>query len=162
RYQRGFPLGSHERAELDDRLADLNRGPLGDALSQALARHRSPVRRVIWLPDGPLHGLPVHALRRDGRYLIEDLEVVWAFSGGLGRPAAAPPPANAGAVPPGGGGDGSAGGAARGGPRRASGGGFVPLAPHLARRRRDPGRLTPLAPASAGGSFRLSRPFRQR
>jgi tetratricopeptide (TPR) repeat protein len=83
RYQRGFPLGPAERAELDDRLADLHRGPLGDVLSQALDQHRSPGQRLVWVPDGPLHGLPLHALRHRGRYLIEDLEVVGAFSGAL-------------------------------------------------------------------------------
>jgi CHAT domain-containing protein len=38
---------------------------------------------VLWVPDGPLHGVPVHALRRDGRYLVEDHEFVWTFSGSL-------------------------------------------------------------------------------
>jgi CHAT domain-containing protein len=41
------------------------------------------VSRVVWVPDGALHGLPIHALRRHKRYLIEDLEVVWSFSGSL-------------------------------------------------------------------------------
>jgi tetratricopeptide (TPR) repeat protein len=83
RYRRGLPLGRYEREELDRRLDDLGRGPLGSALSQALDAHRPRPRRLLWVPDGPLHGLPVHALRRDGRYLIEDHEVVWSFGGAL-------------------------------------------------------------------------------
>jgi hypothetical protein len=83
RYQHGLSLGRHERAELDGRLADLNRGPLGDALSQVLGGEPSPRRRLLWVPDGALHGLPIHALRRPERYLIEDHEVVWTFSGAL-------------------------------------------------------------------------------
>jgi CHAT domain-containing protein len=35
------------------------------------------------VPDGELHGLPLHAVRLGGRYLIERLEVVNHFSGSL-------------------------------------------------------------------------------
>jgi hypothetical protein len=81
RYRHGLPLGLHERGELDRLLEELGRGPLGAALGQALAAARP--RRLVWVPEGPLHGLPVPALRREGRYLIEDHEVVSTFSGAL-------------------------------------------------------------------------------
>jgi tetratricopeptide (TPR) repeat protein len=83
RYRHGLPLGRQERDDLDGRLDDLGRGPLGDALSQALAGQDEGVRRLLWVPDDPLHGLPIHALRRQGRYLVEDHEIVWTFSGAL-------------------------------------------------------------------------------
>ncbi len=67
------------RRDLDESLAELGDGPLGAALAGAL----SPGERLLWVPDGPLHGLPVHALRRAGRYLIERNEVVQAFGGSL-------------------------------------------------------------------------------
>jgi CHAT domain-containing protein len=68
---------------LDARLDDLGAGPLGDILSRALAACPSPPRRLLWVPDGPLHGLPVGALRLRGRYLVEDVEVACTFSGAL-------------------------------------------------------------------------------
>jgi tetratricopeptide (TPR) repeat protein len=83
RYRRGFPLGRPERTELDQRLEALGHGLLGALLAQALAGRQPRPRRLLWVPDGPLHGLPVQALRRDGRYLVEDCEVVWAFSGAM-------------------------------------------------------------------------------
>jgi tetratricopeptide (TPR) repeat protein len=84
RYSAGLSLGRRERAELDARLDELGKGPLGDVLSRALAACSSPPRRLLWVPDGPLHGLPVHALRlRRDRYLIEDVEVAGTFSGAL-------------------------------------------------------------------------------
>jgi tetratricopeptide (TPR) repeat protein len=83
RYRAGLPLGRTHRAELDARLEDLGRGPLGKALAQALASCPSPPRRLLWVPEGPLHGLPVAALRLGDRYLIEDVEVAWTFSGAL-------------------------------------------------------------------------------
>jgi hypothetical protein len=83
RYRRGFPLGRPERAELDRWLEALGHGPLGELLAQALEGSRPRPRRLLWVPDGPLHGLPVQALRRDGRYLIESWEVVWTFSGAV-------------------------------------------------------------------------------
>jgi RNA polymerase sigma factor (sigma-70 family) len=83
RYRHGLPLGPHERDEADDHLDSLGRGPLGEALFSALSAHRPRPRRLVWVPDSPLHGLPVSALRRGGRYLIEDVEVVSAFSGAL-------------------------------------------------------------------------------
>src|SRR5205823_409350 len=81
RFRAGLPVGPHERAELDAHLDALGRGPLGAALFQALDAH--PPGRLVWVPDGPLHGLPVHALRRDGRYLVADWDVVGTFSGAL-------------------------------------------------------------------------------
>jgi tetratricopeptide (TPR) repeat protein len=80
RYRAGFPLGWPEREVLDDLLDSFGRGPLGDALTQALTTSGNVTRRLIWVPDHPLHGLPVHAVRRLGRYLIQDLEIVWSFS----------------------------------------------------------------------------------
>ncbi|HKB37387.1 MAG TPA: CHAT domain-containing protein [Gemmataceae bacterium] len=81
RYRLGLPLGERERAELDGFLDALGAGPLGSALTRALKAQ--PSRRLLWVPDGPLHGLPVHALRLGGRYLVEDHEVCWTFSGAL-------------------------------------------------------------------------------
>jgi tetratricopeptide (TPR) repeat protein len=81
RYEKGLPLGRHERAEMDGCLDDLGRGPFGDALTQVLGQHSLRVDRLLWVPAGPFHGLPFHALRRRGRYLVQDFEVVWAFSG---------------------------------------------------------------------------------
>jgi tetratricopeptide (TPR) repeat protein len=83
RYRRGLPLGACERKELDAHLEDLGRGPLGVGLDRALdAGGRGP-KRLVWVADGELHGLPVHALRRRGRYLVEEHEVVHTFSGSL-------------------------------------------------------------------------------
>jgi tetratricopeptide (TPR) repeat protein len=82
RYRTGLSLGPVERAQLDGLLEDVGRSPLGDALLQAWASFRP--QRLVWVPDDPLHGLPIHALRwREGRYLVQDLEVVWTFSGAL-------------------------------------------------------------------------------
>jgi hypothetical protein len=83
RYQAGLPLGRSQRAELDARLDDLGRGPLGDALAQALAAPTPPPRQLLWAPEGVLHGLPIHALRPDGHYLIEHVAVVQTFGGAL-------------------------------------------------------------------------------
>jgi tetratricopeptide (TPR) repeat protein len=80
RYRAGFPPGRLERAEMDHLLGALYDGPLGNALEQAQAASGPAVHRLLWVPDDPLHGLPIHAVRRQGRYLIEDLEVVWSFS----------------------------------------------------------------------------------
>jgi CHAT domain-containing protein len=38
---------------------------------------------MVWAPDAELHGLPIHALRLGGRYLIEMVDVVWAFGGAV-------------------------------------------------------------------------------
>jgi hypothetical protein len=83
RYRRGLPVGKPERDELDGRLNELGRGPLGTALAQVLEAGRMPEERLVWVPDATLHGLPIHALRRCGRYLIQDHAVVFAFSGAL-------------------------------------------------------------------------------
>jgi len=72
-----------DRQELDDVLAAIGHGPLGVALLGELYRGPERPRRLIWVPDGPLHGLPVPALRWEGRYLIEEVEVVQTFSGSL-------------------------------------------------------------------------------
>jgi tetratricopeptide (TPR) repeat protein len=82
RYRRGL-LGRVSREELDGRLDALGRGPLGAALHEVLTAGPDPSRRLIWVPEGPLHGLPVHALRLRGRYLVEDWETVWNFSAAL-------------------------------------------------------------------------------
>jgi hypothetical protein len=56
----------------------------------AAAPQRAGDAELLWavavdqlLPDGPLHGLPLPALRLQGRYLVEDVEVVGTFSGAL-------------------------------------------------------------------------------
>jgi hypothetical protein len=83
RYGTGLGVGAVERAALDGRLAALGEGPLGAALGEAVRLGSNPFRRVLWVPDGPLHGIPVHALRIGGRYLIEQVEFAWTFSGAL-------------------------------------------------------------------------------
>jgi tetratricopeptide (TPR) repeat protein len=75
-------------ADLDARLDDFGRGPLGAALAAVLA----PGERLVWVPDDALHGLPVAALRRRGRYLVEHAEVVHGFSGSLYVHQATHPP----------------------------------------------------------------------
>jgi CHAT domain-containing protein len=69
--------GRAERAILDGLLDRLGEGPLGQALSTALAGR---YRRLLWAPAGPLHSFPIRALRIGGRYLIEDCEVQHLFS----------------------------------------------------------------------------------
>jgi CHAT domain-containing protein len=81
RYRQGLPLGRPERAALDARLDELGQGPLGAALWQVL--DEPGLVRLVWVPDGVLHGLPVHALRRGGRYLVERHEVAFTFGGAL-------------------------------------------------------------------------------
>jgi tetratricopeptide (TPR) repeat protein len=83
RYRLGFPLGRPERAELDGCLDELGRGALGGVLGQVLDAGPNRGERLLWVPDGALHGFPVHALRRGGRYLVEDHEVVSTFGGAL-------------------------------------------------------------------------------
>jgi tetratricopeptide (TPR) repeat protein len=83
RYRRGLPMGRPDRLELDERLESLGRGPLGIAIVEALESQSERPRRVLWAPDDLLHGFPIHALRIGGRYLIEDYEFVWTFSGAL-------------------------------------------------------------------------------
>jgi tetratricopeptide (TPR) repeat protein len=82
-YRHGLQMRSSDRRELDDRLESLGRGPLGIAIKQALEAQSDRPRRVLWAPDDLLHGFPIHALRIGGRYLIEDFEFVWTFSGAL-------------------------------------------------------------------------------
>lgn len=83
RYGRGLMPGEVERRELDGWLERLGQGILGETLEQALAGSATPMERLVWVPDTELHGLPLHALRRDGRYLIERLVISTTFSGSL-------------------------------------------------------------------------------
>lgn len=83
RYRLGF-LGSRQsRQELDACLDGLGQGPLGKLLRQVLGPAAKTPARLLWIPDGLLHGLPLPALRLDGHYLIENYEVVSTFSGAL-------------------------------------------------------------------------------
>jgi hypothetical protein len=82
RYRLGFSLGRPERADLDSRLEELGR-TLGEALWPILDTGAAEGQRIIWVPDGALHGVPLHALRRGGRYLVEKHEVVYTFGGSL-------------------------------------------------------------------------------
>jgi hypothetical protein len=81
RYQQGRALSPGDRTRLDQCFDELGRGPLGSALSMLLDEHKP--RCLLWEPDPALHGLPIHAVRLDGRYLIEQVEVVWTFAGAL-------------------------------------------------------------------------------
>ncbi len=81
RYRQGLPLGRPERGEIDARLDDLGGGPLGQALWRVL--DEAGAARLVWVPDGVLHGLPVAGLRRGGRYLVEQHDVVFTFGGAL-------------------------------------------------------------------------------
>src|SRR5262249_36789602 len=78
RYSR-LPMGAAERRPMDDHLERPGQGPLGTALRQILG----PNDRLLWIPDDDLHGVPIHALRCRGRYLIEEHEIVFGFSGAL-------------------------------------------------------------------------------
>jgi len=58
----------------------LSARPAGEAsaeeLAQALLTSSVPAgRRLLVVPDGPLHRLPFEVLRRGGRYLVEDHEI---------------------------------------------------------------------------------------
>src|SRR5262249_39314160 len=88
-YARGLLAADPGKGQLDRHLEDLGQGPLGEALGQVLA-DRGEAQRLLWVPDGELYGLPLHALRRAwcGRgerrsYLIEHHEVVQTFGGAL-------------------------------------------------------------------------------
>jgi tetratricopeptide (TPR) repeat protein len=83
RYRQGLPLGRTERHQLDMLLAEAGHGALGQALRTALEDSPAPGERIVQVPDGPLHGFPLHALRLDDRYLIESHEVVTVFAGSL-------------------------------------------------------------------------------
>jgi CHAT domain-containing protein len=76
-------MGAAQRSQLDERLDALGRGPLGIVISEALGSQSERPKRVLWVPDELLHGFPIHALRLGGRYLIQDVEFVWTFSGAL-------------------------------------------------------------------------------
>src|SRR5262249_20062981 len=81
RHRHGLLTGDSQRVDLDNRLHALGHGPLGIAFREALESESDAPQRVIWAPDDLLHGFPIHALRMGGRYLIEDFEFVWMFSG---------------------------------------------------------------------------------
>ncbi len=69
-----------ERAELDRLLGAIGHSCLGNGLGRVLERGETG-ERIIWVPDGMLHGFPLHALRLGGRYLIETHEVAYTLSG---------------------------------------------------------------------------------
>jgi tetratricopeptide (TPR) repeat protein len=79
RYEHGLPMGAGERREIDELLDDIGHGPLGRAMRPALESSR----RLFWVPDGVLHGLPASAFRIGNRYLVETHEFVQAFSGSM-------------------------------------------------------------------------------
>jgi tetratricopeptide (TPR) repeat protein len=81
RHRRGLLLGQGERDDLDGCLEELGRGCLGSALWEVLDSGERSNERVVWVPDGILHAFPLHALRRDGQYLIEAREVVYTLCG---------------------------------------------------------------------------------
>ncbi|MFO0879817.1 MAG: CHAT domain-containing protein [Gemmataceae bacterium] len=78
-YSSGWYQGQHERGQLDRCLEAVGASQLGHGLRQ-LFLHHSP-RRLVWVPDAGLSGLPIHAVRWAGSYLIEHVEVAWAFAG---------------------------------------------------------------------------------
>jgi tetratricopeptide (TPR) repeat protein len=82
RYEKGLGTSADHRRVLDSLLAGLGEGPLGTLLQDAWHGGRSG-ERLVWAPGPQLCGLPVAALRRQGRYLVQDHEVVNTFSGGL-------------------------------------------------------------------------------
>ena len=75
-------FGPRERAALDEPLWALGHSGLGQALFELVREGE----RLLWVPDDALHGLPVPALRRDGRRLIERVEIVHAFSAASALP----------------------------------------------------------------------------
>jgi tetratricopeptide (TPR) repeat protein len=79
RFTSQMPLGLAERDQLNGCLEGLGQGLLGRALDRILV----PGERLLWIPDGELQGLPIHALRSRAGYLIERQEVVHSFSGAL-------------------------------------------------------------------------------
>jgi CHAT domain-containing protein/tetratricopeptide (TPR) repeat protein len=68
---------SSAQAALEEPLHALGRSNWGAAMF-GLVREGE---RLLWVPDDALHGLPLAALRRGGRYLVEKVEIVHAFSG---------------------------------------------------------------------------------
>ncbi len=70
-----------QRGPLDDALSALGDGPLGAALWRV--RDEAAARQIVWAPDGALHGVPLAALRRGGKYLVESASVVNTFGGSL-------------------------------------------------------------------------------
>lgn len=81
KYRHGFSPGIAERKELDATLADFGSSGLGDVLGRLLDEAGARITRILWVPDDALHGLPLAALRRGGRYLVETHEVSGAFGG---------------------------------------------------------------------------------
>lgn len=76
-YARGQSLDHRHKGELDGQLAQIGDGPFGAALERLLVDSRAT--RVFWAPEDELHGLPLAAVRRRGRYLIQDFEVANTF-----------------------------------------------------------------------------------
>lgn len=84
RYRWGMSLSVQDRERMDEALSRLGEGPLGTAIFSVLAETQDggcPANRLIWAADGPLHRLPIGALRRDRAYLIERSTVVNTLSG---------------------------------------------------------------------------------
>src|SRR5262249_51978986 len=79
RYEAGSPIAQSERLVLDEALAVLGGGPLGTALAEVL----SGQERLLWVPEEELHWVPVAALRRAGRYTIQDHVRSHGLSGSL-------------------------------------------------------------------------------
>jgi CHAT domain-containing protein len=71
-YERHKPTLLHAVHDLLDRL--------GAMLLTPVRQHLSDVHTLIIIPHGPLHALPFHALRQDGRFLIDTYAVSYAPS----------------------------------------------------------------------------------
>lgn len=82
RYRTGLSTAA-DRRDLNDLLDRAGGGPLGEVLNELLEARGGPPRRVVWAPDGPLHGFPVHAVRRRGRHLVERVPFLWSFGGSV-------------------------------------------------------------------------------
>jgi tetratricopeptide (TPR) repeat protein len=82
RYRAGLTTAA-DRRDLNDLLDRAGAGPLGEALNELLDAPGGPPRRVVWVPDGPLHGFPIHAARRRGRHLVERIPFAWSCGGAV-------------------------------------------------------------------------------
>ncbi len=83
RHRNGHSPSPEGRAEIDHLLDAIGKSCLGNALGNVLDQGGPTAERIIWVPDGVLHGFPLHSLRRNGRYLIETYEVAYTLSGSL-------------------------------------------------------------------------------
>ncbi|MCP3978637.1 MAG: CHAT domain-containing protein [bacterium] len=63
-------------ARRPDARAESVTAAAADLAAELLPSGIAPGRRLVVVPDGPLHYVPFEALRRDGRSLIEDHEIV--------------------------------------------------------------------------------------